>query len=237
MKRRDLYIIGTIYALFNSFFFILYMFNYSNFLGEYLSYLLKNFGVNLNYFIVIIQNYNSPFGFLFIFVSVVYFIRMRIRKARILGYIGSIEYGIAIIMLIFVYNQTQNQLAMLYILIWIILIVFNLIILHLRKYGHFQLTIEEESKVRQIIIDLGTKYTRLEIREISEKCGIDYDSIAEILRRMIENNEIYAEFFETTYNVSFNQRSNIEEIDTLMAMYKSWEEEQLAKISNNRIIE
>ena len=237
MKRRDLYIIGTIYALFNGLFFISYFLNSGRFNDDYLFYIYSHFGANLNYFILLMQYYNSPIGFFFILISVIYFFRMRIRKARVFGYIGCIEYGTVIILLIFVYNQTQNQLTILYIILWIILTVFNLIILQLRKYEHFQLTIEEESKVREIILDLGTKYTRLEIREIAEKCGIDHDSIAEILRSMIENKEIYAEFFENTYNVSFNQRTNIEEIDNLMAMYKSWEEEQLAKISNNRIME
>ena len=46
---------------------------------------------------------------------------------------------------------------------------------------------------------------------------------------MIENKEIYAQYFSSTKSVAFNQQANIEEIDKLMATYKEWEEKEFEK--------
>lgn len=46
---------------------------------------------------------------------------------------------------------------------------------------------------------------------------------------MTRNNEIYAEYFESSKAVVFNQQANIKEIDKLMEQYKQWEEEGISK--------
>ena len=46
---------------------------------------------------------------------------------------------------------------------------------------------------------------------------------------MIENHEIYAQFFSSTKSVAFNQQANINEIDNLMKIYKDWEEMKVGK--------
>ena len=78
-------------------------------------------------------------------------------------------------------------------------------------------------------MDLGTKFTRLEVREISEKCVYDSDSIIGVLNNMIIKKEIYAEFFKSSNTVSFDQQANIEEIDVLMAAFKDWEDSHYTK--------
>ena len=78
--------------------------------------------------------------------------------------------------------------------------------------------------IKKTILDLGTQYANLEVREISEACNLDKVTIIEIINDMIENNEIYAEYFKS------NKQSNIKEIDNLMAMYQDWEEKEEAKI-------
>jgi hypothetical protein len=47
---------------------------------------------------------------------------------------------------------------------------------------------------------------------------------------MIENNEIFAEYFKSSKTVAFNKQANIKEIDSLMAIYQEWEEGQEGKI-------
>jgi hypothetical protein len=79
-------------------------------------------------------------------------------------------------------------------------------------------------------LDLGTKFIRLDVREISEKCGADKDTIIKVIKQMIENNEIYAEYFKSTNTVAFNQQANINEIDILMKKYKDWEEDKTQKL-------
>jgi hypothetical protein len=96
-----------------------------------------------------------------------------------------------------------------------------------------ELKFEDEIIIKKTILDLGTKFTRLETREISEKSGYDSDSIVKVLNSMISNEEIYAEYFKSSKTVSFNQRVNIDEIDELMALFRSWEEEHYEKLENN----
>lgn len=84
--------------------------------------------------------------------------------------------------------------------------------------------------VKKTILKLGTMFDRLDIHEISEKCGIDKSSIISVIKEMVNNKEIYAEYFKSTNSVAFNQRANIDEIDELMEKYKQWEEENIKKI-------
>ena len=84
--------------------------------------------------------------------------------------------------------------------------------------------------IKETILDLGTQYANLEVREISEACKIDKVKIIDTIKKMIENNEIYAEYFKSSKTVSFNKQANIKEIDNLMAMYQEWEEGQEGKI-------
>ena len=85
-------------------------------------------------------------------------------------------------------------------------------------------------KIKSIVLDLGTKFTRLHIGEISEKCGLEEEFlIIDTVKNMIDNQEIYAEYFKSTKSVAFNQQANIDEIDKLMATYKEWEDGKVGK--------
>ena len=46
---------------------------------------------------------------------------------------------------------------------------------------------------------------------------------------MIENKEIYTQYFSSKKSVAFDQAANIDEIDKLMAIYKEWEEKKVEK--------
>ncbi len=84
--------------------------------------------------------------------------------------------------------------------------------------------------IKKNILDLGTKFARLQISEISEVCNIkDEQFIVKIVKEMIENKEIHAHYFSSSKAVAFNQQANMEEIDSLMATYKEWEEKGVEK--------
>lgn len=83
--------------------------------------------------------------------------------------------------------------------------------------------------IKKTILDLGTKFDRLEVHDIAEKCDAAKGTIIEVIQEMIKNDEIYAEYFRSSNTVAFNQQANIEEIDNLMAIYKKWEEENVGK--------
>ena len=86
--------------------------------------------------------------------------------------------------------------------------------------------------IKRNIIDLGTKFTRLEIIEIIEKTSInDEELIINTITEMIKNNEIYADYFSSTKVVAFNQQAIIKDIDSLMKTYEHWEGEKRGKIN------
>ncbi len=90
--------------------------------------------------------------------------------------------------------------------------------------------LEKINKIKKLVLELGIKFTRLEIREIGEKSSIDNeDIIIEVVKDMIKNKEIYAEYFSSSKAIAFDQQANIEEIDKLMATYKEWEEKEVGK--------
>ena len=118
------------------------------------------------------------------------------------------------------------------IFVWLAISIANVVIFTLLRSEKKDLKLEDLAVIKKTILDLGTKYTRLEIPEISEKSGYDADSIVFVLNDMIVNNEIYAEFFTSSNTVSFNQRANLDEIDELLATFKNWEEQYHEKLEN-----
>ena len=96
-------------------------------------------------------------------------------------------------------------------------------------YNRFKTDLQESALIRKTILELGTKYPRLQVKEIAETCKIDVNTIIGIIREMIKNNEIYAQYFKSTNSVAFNQQANIDEIYVLMEQYKKWEQEGIGK--------
>lgn len=93
-----------------------------------------------------------------------------------------------------------------------------------------RLRLERINQIKKTVLDLGTKYTRLEVREIIEKSDVNEEElIVKTVTNMIDNKEIYAEYFSSSNSISFNQQANIDEIDKLMAIYKEWEEKKVEK--------
>ena len=84
--------------------------------------------------------------------------------------------------------------------------------------------------IKDFMLDLGTKYEILKIGEIMEKTGIKNEElVVSTIISMIENEEIYAEYFESTNNLKFDKSANIREIDKLMETYETWEKEGVGK--------
>ncbi|HEC38205.1 MAG TPA: hypothetical protein ENI29_08210 [bacterium] len=84
--------------------------------------------------------------------------------------------------------------------------------------------------IKSTILALGTKFGRLEVKEVAEECGEDEELIVKTVKEMIEGNEIYAKYFDSSRAVAFNLQANIDEIDSLMDKYKQWEKEEKDKI-------
>jgi hypothetical protein len=83
----------------------------------------------------------------------------------------------------------------------------------------------KKNKIKKAILELGTKFPRLLLSEIVEKTEEDEELILKTIQEMIESGEIYAEYFESSQLVAFNQQANIEEIDELMSTFTEWKEQ------------
>lgn len=119
------------------------------------------------------------------------------------------------------FNPISNTIS---VLVYIFLITQILIFI-----SQFIESAEDKIKVKKQILKLGTKFTRLQVKEIAEKCKVNHSMIIRIAKEMINNKEIYAEYFKSSKSVVFNQQANIDEIDKLMKIYKDWEEEKFEK--------
>lgn len=85
-------------------------------------------------------------------------------------------------------------------------------------------------KIKKSILDLGTRFPRLQVSEIAEECEINMEQLViNIIKEMIENKEIYGKYFKSTKSVAFDQQANINEIDKLLASYEDWEEKKVGK--------
>lgn len=83
--------------------------------------------------------------------------------------------------------------------------------------------------VRKTILSFSTKYSDFKLSKLAKLCSVDKDFIKSVVKKMIQKNEIYAEYFNNTQKFAFNIKANVEEIDKLMALYEAWEIEHIGK--------
>lgn len=121
---------------------------------------------------------------------------------------------------IFIYIPIIDRILFVYFLS------FYLILLNRKSQNNTK----EQSIIRRALLDLSTQHTRLELKELSERTNLDRDTIKNTAVEMIQNYEIYAEYFSSSKSIVFNQEANTEEIDRLMKMYDQWEKKQYGKI-------
>ena len=78
------------------------------------------------------------------------------------------------------------------------------------------------SKIKETILNLGTSFSRLHVKEIAEERKInDEQLIVNVINDMIAKEEINARFFKSTFSVAFNQDANIQNFSTLKDMVVS----------------
>jgi len=80
------------------------------------------------------------------------------------------------------------------------------------------------------ILALSTRFTRVQVPEIAEQCGVQKEQIIEdVLKDMISQEVIYAQYFESTGSVAFDQQANIAVMADLDQEFESWEEHERTK--------
>jgi hypothetical protein len=86
-----------------------------------------------------------------------------------------------------------------------------------------------QAVVRKTVLSFSTKHSDFKLYKLAKLCSVDKDFIKSVVKKMIQNNEIYAEYFNNTQKFAFNIKANVEEIDKLMALYDAWEIEHVGK--------
>jgi len=246
MNRKSINVFGTLYILLLSMniFILFIIYNWINTLyytspnETSLPILVSDINLQINI---------AFLGTLLIIISVVLLFIKKLSRSSTLGFIGNI---LQLILLfsppIVFYGQKSNMepdkyiqftnefgsISVFYLLCFCLIFLINIMPL---LYDRFKQDIQETAIIHRVILDLGTKYTKLQVKEIAETCKnelntkIELNTIIKKIREMIANNEIYAQYFRSTNSVVFNQQSNIEEIDKLMNKYSKWEEKEKKK--------
>jgi hypothetical protein len=236
MDKKILHILGAFYIFFTS-------------LNLLILFVIFNWNTTVNYSIsgpmleeINIQILLALFGVLILIASIYLLFKMNIGFSSKLGFIGTtiqlIIYFIPPIIISshrtgmepYEFNLSINGYRIISIFYLVIICFTYLINIIPVLYNRFKSDLQETALIRKTILELGTKYPRLQVKEIAETCKIDVNTITKIIREMIRNNEIYAQYFKSTNSVAFNQQANIEEIDKLMKVYSKWEEKETGKI-------
>ncbi len=200
LMQKGCRISGIIYLSIFSIFF------YYSYFGSYIA----NF-----YFLVNLVSFFLSFIFL---LSIFYLFFLEIKKSVIIG--------LSISSLLLISYLYFNSLDLLWNTILLIAL-FGYNITNLLRMLKFSK--REESIVRKAVLNLGSKLVRLKIKEIAEFTRVDTSTVLKTIRIMINNEQIYAEYFESSKTVAINQLANLENIDKLMDLYHDWEKKKIKK--------
>ncbi len=249
MNRKQIYKIGY----FNLFVLMFWVLNWFAIINWNINYNIQNAMDDFSdltvkesvYFLIIIEF----FGMCSFIVSIFFIFRLQPIKSIIFGILGYFLILIPLFLtnyILFDYQDWMqlglfedsfneyNSKFLIYGLIIVNILLFSKIILIISfsisiRNLKMNKNLKEKLSIKKIILDLGTQHTRLQIKEIAEISKIDRSSIINVVREMIANKEIYANYFKSSNFVAFNQQANIDEIDNLMATYKVWEEKNIEK--------
>ena len=146
---------------------------------------------------------------------------LKLRLAILFGFLGGIILGMNLLVfrieiMLFPLQGYQYQILSGFYLI-IVGCVITFVLNTLMLIPRLTESREKRESVKRKILDLGTQFTRLEIKEISEKCDEDHELIIRIIKSMISNREIYAEYFNSSKTIAISQQANIEHIDDLLS--------------------
>ena len=216
LKKINLYLIGS----FNFLVFLILAILQLRFFGTTNIKLVLNFEIYL------------LFSALFLIaLSLIYYYYLDIRKIIILGSIGNtIIFIITIINNHVIYEYPEFPEVVPFFFSGLLTLVSSLVIYSILLISLIRLKQSEFLLVKKTILDLGTHFAQLEIREIAEECKIDKNTIIKIVMDMIDKKEIFADYFNSTKTVIFDKRANIDNIDGILSSYEVLGEKKTDKL-------
>jgi hypothetical protein len=140
-----------------------------------------------------------------ILLSAWFLLTLDINRAIICGGVASILIGIVLVINLIICFPYLITSGIIFLFIKIIKLSLLCILNAFLLISNRRLNVEEEALIKRTVLDLGTKFSRLDVKEISEKCKVDKGTIVKVVKNMVGNQEIYAEYFKSSNSVSFNQ--------------------------------
>jgi hypothetical protein len=180
---------------------------------------------------MIFEIFSSVFGMIIfglILVSVILVYRFRFRLASIFGFFSCYLMIIDLNIILRTYSLIPTMFIVYYYYIIGAIIGISIYLMYLVYIPNKKAS----SLVKKLLLNFGTKFARLEVRDISEKSEINRRKVEQIIFQMVANKEIYAEYSKKNKIVEFNKEANIEQIDRLMEKYRIWEEKIYKKKEN-----
>ncbi|MFX1357451.1 MAG: hypothetical protein ACFFA8_09185 [Promethearchaeota archaeon] len=164
--------------------------------------------------------------------SIVLIHNLKWKLSFILGMVGCVIFGLDILFYRFVSSlnyepglQDLNLITFLYFICWAIILTINILFISAQPSKK----VYENYNLKKEVLDLSTKFTRLEVRGISEKLDKDPILVLNLIKNMLKNKEVYGEYFESTKTITFDQQANINEIDQLLSKFSKFEEKKIDK--------
>ncbi|MBD3214453.1 MAG: hypothetical protein GF311_17710 [Candidatus Lokiarchaeota archaeon] len=194
----------------------------------YISYFYPNISlitIDNDYFPVFIPTtYFLPsliLGLLFFIVSLYFLFKLPIRYTIISGLVGIFIHSTNYIYFFINYNINKTQFGNsgfvfnIWAYVSLVAYIITIFLISLLYREFYVSKNKDKSPIKKKVLELGIMYPRLEIREISEKCNGFPDVVINIVKEMIDNGEIYAEYFKNSKSITFNKLANINEMDGL----------------------
>ncbi|MBD3214452.1 MAG: hypothetical protein GF311_17705 [Candidatus Lokiarchaeota archaeon] len=204
---------------------------FDTFLAPFLFNFIPN---NLPYVLVLPYGIIELCCLIMILISLIFFQYLKIYPGIIIGLFASFVYIVFVIPIDFMFINLMNNSIKTIFLIYSILFPFQTtILIFIVNNLMLRYKINEQNidigRIKKNVIDLGTKFTRLTLGDVSEKCKENKDIILKVITEMIENNEVYAKYFKSTQMIAFDQQANLNEIDELLNQFNEWEKNQQLK--------
>ena len=202
MNKKIIYVFGALYIFLISMkiFILFIIFNWNNTLNYTIS---SSMLTDINIQIII-----AFLGISVMIISTYLLFKLNLKLSSIFGFIGTttqlIIYFIPPIIIssyrngmeldeFILTNNVYRSISVFYLLFICLAYLINILPM---IYNRFKRDLQEFALIRKTILELGTKYPRLQAKEIAEICKIDLNTIIRIIREMIKNNEIYAQYFK-----------------------------------------
>ena len=236
MRRENAYRLALLFIVLYFVGFILLLLYPSYGIGQYYYDYIENengiFDRNYNPFLSLMMDIGriydvilSKILLLFLFTVAIFIYRLEVKISLRLLSITILLNGFYLIYLFYTFFFFSSYFQLListsygYILIFLLNLIFLIILFRARSTKN----IENKKLIKKAILDLSVKFTKLEVKEIAEKCSFDKDLIVDVINEMITKHEIYGQFFNKSKSLVFDQQANIDEIDNLLQKYQDWE--------------